>query len=93
MGGAAAPVVLGELALAGGTANEVVTQRAFQCGVAQKYRKFAPGLDHLKAGELVRALLALDFRGPGVDVGAFADHPGEEVFIGQLGIGIGNGLA
>ncbi|MNI43866.1 hypothetical protein D3C73_982100 [compost metagenome] len=39
------------------------------------------------------ALLALNFRGPRVDVGAFADHPGEKVLIGQLRIGIGNGLA
>ncbi|MNE82980.1 hypothetical protein D3C80_1797540 [compost metagenome] len=35
----------------------------------------------------------LHFRRPCVDVGAFADHAGEEVFIGQLCVGVGNGLA
>lgn len=39
------------------------------------------------------ALFTLDFRSPSVDVGAFADHPGEEVFVGQLSVGVGNGLA
>ncbi|MNY29672.1 hypothetical protein D3C86_1637240 [compost metagenome] len=93
VGRAAPPVILGKLALAGGAADKVISQRAFQRRVAQKHRQRAPGLDHLETRELGMALLALDFGGPRIDVGAFADHPGEEVFVGQLRVGIGNGLA
>ncbi|MGF6706315.1 hypothetical protein ABIA58_003185 [Pseudomonas frederiksbergensis] len=39
------------------------------------------------------ALLVDDFRRPGIDVSAFADHSGEEVLVGQLRIRVGNGLA
>jgi hypothetical protein len=93
VGGAAPPVVLGKLALAGGATNEVVAQRAFQCRVAQKYWQVAPGFNDLETGQFRMALFTLDFRSPGVDIGAFADHPGQEVFVGQLSIGVGNGLA
>ena len=49
--------------------------------------------DHLGTGQLGVALLALHLRRAGVDIGAFADHPGEEIFVGQLRISVGNGLA
>ncbi|MNZ51292.1 hypothetical protein D3C78_691020 [compost metagenome] len=93
VGGAASPVILGKLALAGGATNEVVAQRAFQGRMTQEYRQVAPGFDHLKAAKLRVVLFTLHFRRARIDVSAFADHPGEEVFVGQLGVGIGNGLA
>ncbi|MNK99313.1 hypothetical protein D3C87_1197010 [compost metagenome] len=93
VGRTAPPVVLGKLALAGGAANEVITQRAFQRRVAQKHRQVAPGLDHLETCQLRMALFAFDFRSAGIDVSALADHPGEVIFVGQLRVGIGNGLA
>ncbi|MNL42167.1 hypothetical protein D3C87_1646080 [compost metagenome] len=91
--GAAPPIVLGELALAGGATDEVVAQRAFQGRMAQKYRQLAPALDDIKTGQFRMALFMGDFRRPGIDVGAFADHPGQKVVVGQLGVGVGNGLA
>ncbi len=84
VGHAAAPVVVGELAFAGGAADKVVAQRTFQRRVTEEHRQIAPALDHLGTGQLGVALLALHLRRSGVDVGAFADHAGEEVFVGQL---------
>ncbi|MNI41327.1 hypothetical protein D3C73_955770 [compost metagenome] len=84
VGRAAPPVVLGKLALAGGATNEVIAQRAFQGWVAQEYRQVTPGLDDLGTGQLGMALPGLCLGRPGVDVGAFADHAGQVVFVGQL---------
>ncbi|MNB90327.1 hypothetical protein D3C75_373840 [compost metagenome] len=61
--------------------------------MTQEYRQVAPGFDHLKAAKLRVVLFTLHLRRARIDVGAFADHAGEEVFVGQLGVGIGNGLA
>ncbi|MNH24981.1 hypothetical protein D3C78_643310 [compost metagenome] len=93
MRGAAPPVILGKLALAGGATNEVVAQRAFQGRMTQKHRQVAPVLDHLEAAEFGVVLFTLHLRRACVDIGTFADHPGEEVFVSQLGVGVGNGLA
>ena len=93
VGDAAAPVVMGELALAGGATDEVVAQRTLQRRMAQEHRQVAPTLDHRCTGQLGVALLALDLRRARIDVGAFADHAGEEVFVRQLRVSVGNGLA
>ena len=61
--------------------------------MAQEHWQVAPALDDLGTGQFSVALLALNRSRAGIDVGAFADHAGEEVFVGQLRVGVGNGLA
>ena len=88
---AAAPFFLGKLMLAGGSAEVVVAQGMGR--VMHRHGCVAPMLDHRGPGQFIGLDRLCGVGHVAVDEGAGADPSDQQVVVGEVAVGIGDGLA